>query len=65
VIAGSFDMGTMTGMRLGSYAASATWRRSWRMTLLIALMGGLLGSVALGVMPRRRGHRGHPGARIS
>jgi hypothetical protein len=44
----------MTGMRLGWYAAGATWRRSWRMTLLIALMGGLLGSVALGALAGAR-----------
>jgi hypothetical protein len=44
----------MTGMRLGWYAAGATWRRSWRMALLIALMGGLLGSVALGALAAAR-----------
>jgi hypothetical protein len=44
----------MTGMRLGWYTARATWRRSWRMTLLIPLMGGLLGSVALGALAGAR-----------
>ena len=38
------------GMGLAWYAARATWRRSWRMTLLIALIGGLLGAVALGAL---------------
>jgi MacB-like periplasmic core domain len=42
------------GMRLAFYAARATWRRSWRMTLLIALIGGLLGAVALGALAGAR-----------
>jgi hypothetical protein len=41
-------------MRLAWYAARATWRRSWRTTLLIALIGGLLGAVALGALAGAR-----------
>jgi hypothetical protein len=41
-------------MRLAWYTARATWRRSWRTTLLIALIGGLLGAVALGALAGAR-----------
>ncbi len=41
-------------MALAWYAGRATWRRSWRMTLLIALIGGLLGAVALGALAGAR-----------
>ena len=41
-------------MALAWYAARATWRRSWRTTLLIALIGGLLGAVALGALAGAR-----------
>ena len=41
-------------MRLAWYAARATWRRSWQTTLLIALIGGLLGAVALGALAGAR-----------
>lgn len=41
-------------MGLAWYAARATWRRSWRTTLLIALIGGLLGAVALGALAGAR-----------
>ena len=41
-------------MRLAWYAARATWRRSWRMTLVIAVVGGLLGTVALGALAGAR-----------
>jgi ABC-type lipoprotein release transport system permease subunit len=42
------------GMALAWYAARATWRRSWRATLLIAVIGGLLGAVALGALAGAR-----------
>ena len=41
-------------MGLPWYVARATWRRSWRMTLLVALIGGLLGAVALGALAGAR-----------
>ncbi len=41
-------------MALAWYTAKATWRRAWRMTLLIALIGGLLGAVALGALAGAR-----------
>ena len=41
-------------MGLPWYVARATWRRSLRMTLLVALIGGLLGAVALGALAGAR-----------
>ena len=32
----------------------ASWRQMWRITLLVALIGGLLGSVALGALAAAR-----------
>jgi hypothetical protein len=41
-------------MILAWYAGRATWRQMWRITLLVALIGGLLGSVALGAVAAAR-----------
>jgi hypothetical protein len=41
-------------MTLAWYAGRATWRQMWRLTLLVALIGGLLGSVALGALAGAR-----------
>jgi hypothetical protein len=41
-------------MGLPWYVARATWRRSWRMTVLVALIGGFLGAVALGALAGAR-----------
>jgi hypothetical protein len=52
--AGDSRRGHNDGMALAWYAARATWRRSWRTSLLIALIGGLLGAVALGALASAR-----------
>ena len=41
-------------MRVGWYAARATWRSCWRTALAVALIGGLLGAVALGALAGAR-----------
>jgi len=41
-------------MTLAWYAGRATWRQMWRITVLVALIGGLLGSVALGALAAAR-----------
>jgi hypothetical protein len=41
-------------MRLALYLVRATWRQSWRLTLVVALIGGLLGTVTLGAIAAAR-----------
>ncbi len=41
-------------MTIALYACRATWRQMWRITLLVAIIGGLLGSVALGALAAAR-----------
>jgi hypothetical protein len=41
-------------MTIAWYACRATWRRMWRFTVLVAIIGGLLGSVALGALAAAR-----------
>jgi hypothetical protein len=41
-------------MRIAWYACRATWRQSWRVTLVVAVIGGLLGTVALGALAAAR-----------
>jgi hypothetical protein len=41
-------------MTIAFYACRATWRQMWRITLLVAIIGGLLGSVALGAVAAAR-----------
>jgi hypothetical protein len=41
-------------MTVAWYACRATWRQMWRITLLVAVIGGLLGSVALGALAAAR-----------
>jgi len=41
-------------MRLAWYAFRGSWRRNWRATLVTALIGGLLGAVALGALAGAR-----------
>jgi len=41
-------------MRIAWYAGRATWRQSWRVTVVVALIGGLLGAVALGALAGAR-----------
>jgi hypothetical protein len=41
-------------MRLAWYAGRAAWRSWWRTTLVVALVGGLLGAVALGALAGAR-----------
>jgi hypothetical protein len=41
-------------MRIAWYAARATWRSCWRTALAVALIGGLLGTVALGALAGAR-----------
>jgi hypothetical protein len=41
-------------MRIAWYACRATWRQSWRVTVVVALIGGLLGAVALGALAGAR-----------
>ena len=42
------------GMGTTGYAARATWRSYWRITLLIAVITGLLGAVSLGALAGAR-----------
>jgi FtsX-like permease family len=42
------------GMTLAWYACRATWRQMWRITVVVAIIGGLLGSVALGALAAAR-----------
>jgi hypothetical protein len=42
------------GMSIAFYACRATWRQMWRITVLVAIIGGLLGSVALGAVAAAR-----------
>jgi hypothetical protein len=41
-------------MRIAWYASRASWRQTWRVALLVAIIGGLLGSVALGALAAAR-----------
>jgi hypothetical protein len=41
-------------MNVAWYAGRATWRHYWRTALLVALIGGLLGAVALGALAGAR-----------
>jgi hypothetical protein len=41
-------------MTIAWYACRATWRQMWRNTVLVAIIGGLLGSVALGALAAGR-----------
>jgi hypothetical protein len=41
-------------MRTAWYASRATWRRCWPIALVVALIGGLLGAVALGALAGAR-----------
>jgi hypothetical protein len=41
-------------MTIAWYACRATWRQMWRITVLVAIIGGLLGSVALGALAAAR-----------
>ena len=41
-------------MTVALYACRATWRQMWRIALLVAIIGGLLGSVALGALAAAR-----------
>jgi len=41
-------------MRIARYAGLATWRLYWRTTLVVALIGGLLGAVALAALAGAR-----------
>jgi hypothetical protein len=41
-------------MTVAWYTCRATWRQLWRTTLLVAVIGGLLGSVALGALAAAR-----------
>jgi hypothetical protein len=41
-------------MTVAWYACRATWRQMWRITVLVAVIGGLLGSVALGALAAAR-----------
>jgi hypothetical protein len=41
-------------MAIAWYAGRATWRQMWRITVLVAVIGGLLGSVALGALAAAR-----------
>jgi hypothetical protein len=41
-------------MTIAVYACRATWRQMWRITVLVAIIGGLLGSVALGALAAAR-----------
>ena len=41
-------------MTIALYACRATWRQMWRVTVLVAIIGGLLGSVALGALAAAR-----------
>ncbi len=41
-------------MRTALYVSRATWRQFWRIALVVALIGGLLGAVALGALAAAR-----------
>jgi ABC-type lipoprotein release transport system permease subunit len=41
-------------MRIAFYASRATWRQFWRISAVVALVGGLLGTVALGALAGAR-----------
>jgi hypothetical protein len=41
-------------MTVAWYACRATWRQMWRITVLVAVIGGLLGTVALGALAAAR-----------
>ncbi len=42
------------GMRIAWYACRGNWRQMWRITLVVAVIGGLLGAVALGSLAAAR-----------
>src|SRR5580704_617882 len=41
-------------MTVAWYTCRATWRQMWRITVLVAVIGGLLGAVSLGALAGAR-----------